>query len=129
MISRMFRFSLALAWLLFAAIIVPAHTRGYITWGKSESQGSCGSCCESKPQGKNNSKQPSEEDKKHCAVCFTVALFDMPPAFIIYSNYLGDAQRVSLARPASPAYRLIPLTYHSRAPPALSPDLASIPNS
>lgn len=116
MLSRVFRFSLAAAWLLFVSVIVPAHTRGYITWGKTDSQESCGSCCSSKPAGKS-SQLPTDEEKKRCAVCFTVALFDAPPAFVLWADYLGDVQRVIQARPEAPVGKFIPLTYQSRAPP------------
>ncbi len=125
---RFLKITLALLWLVFTAWIVPSHTRGYITWGKGDS--CCGKSsapsCHVASDGQQDdipfSKQTDAQkadSRKRCAVCFTVALFDVPPAFVLWDDYQGLLERQNSVAPQTPAYRFIPLTYQSRAPPVL----------
>lgn len=123
---------------LFLNVVVPAHTRGRITLpGTGKPTADAGAtasptcavassgddCCHATrpptpaPEEKGG-KQPTQQDRRNCAVCFVAAHFTPPPVVDLSPPPLGLAGRLPPAPVAARPYVASVPTYFACGPPA-----------
>lgn len=94
-------FALYMTWLL--ACFLPGHVRGQITMGP-EQRGESASCCASHTPEKSD-RQPTERDKRNCAVCHFAAGLQLytPVAFeFALTDRLDETADTAVDRLVSP---------------------------
>ena len=109
-------------WLL---LVMPGHKRGIVTLPGAEiEQASSDSCCEPKPScrepGADDCETPRPIDPaKHCAICFFKSHLTDPPAFVLYTPFLGQLDELAFLVESSILDDLAALDRpRGRAPPA-----------
>jgi hypothetical protein len=108
------RWSLILFQFFWLNIVLPGHTRGMITVPGTPPAGSVSDdCCATH----SDSKQPTPDQQKHCAICnFAIGLFT--PPVVNYDHLIrGLLHTLPIPPPAAVESDSPLLTYHGRAPP------------
>jgi len=125
--SRLLSFLLTTCWLIWAAFIVPAHTRGAISTDGNYARDGQGapvrlffsalpSCCQ--PKSPANSKSPPRSG--NCAICQVVAKTGITPAISFFLCLVEASHPAPLPVQAQVASIEFLPTFQGRAPP---PDL------
>jgi len=118
-IARAFRFSLLVFWAGFLGIFVPGHTRGAITLpgaGCSDCKTvKADSCCATDTTTERD--EPTQDQKKRCAVCFFVMSLYVVPPFVLDVRAAGLVAVLPLRPPAVVGLPTLDPTYWGRGPP------------
>lgn len=107
-----------LAWLL---VVLPGHTRGLISWTKSDSpqRQSVDSCCSvRKSSNPDKPSEPTDQQKRTCAVCAYALGLTPPPVHDFTPPALKLLDILPLARAIVLAEQAHRLTYYACGPPA-----------
>jgi len=125
---RRFCWPLILFQFVWLNIVVPGHTRGFVTIGQSCDGQSCteqtpagqaASCCSNKSHNPA-SKSPTPDQQKRCAICAFAAALSTPPVVVFKLVLLGGGGSIFLSAPTSALTPELSSTNRERAPPVTS---------
>lgn len=120
MIARLISFGLLGFHVLWLLVILPGHTRGAISWSKSDSAPAveADSCCSVKKTSAPNKKsEPTDKQKRNCAVCAYALGLTPPPVHDFTPPALKLIDILPLPRAIVLAEQAHRLTYYACGPP------------